>query len=304
MEIAIIALQQTLVMFLLIAIGYTLYKTKKITKEGSRDMAAPLLHIILPCVIVKSFCTEYSVEKSNHLLISFVLSIVCLGISMLISRLFFKKRSIDQFGAAFSNAGFMGIPLIQAILGESVVIFAAPFIAVLNILQWTYGVFVLTGKKEAVSLKKILTNPVLISLVIGIICFCSQVTLPKIVSTTITYVAGMNAPIAMIVLGVYLAQANIKELFTESVLYINAAVRLIVIPLVTIAILTFLPANLKMAKFALLIVASAPVGSNVAVYAQLNGMDYTYASKTVCMSTLLSIATMPLIMFVAQSIWG
>ena len=218
MEIAIIALQQTLVMFLLIAIGYTLYKTKKITKEGSRDMAATLLHIILPCVIVKSFCTEYSVEKSNHLLISFVLSVVCLGISMLISRLFFKKRSIDQFGAAFSNAGFMGIPLIH--------------------------------------------------------------------------------------LGVYLAQANIKELFTESVLYINAAVRLIVIPLVTIAILTFLPANLKMAKFALLIVASAPVGSNVAVYAQLNGMDYTYASKTVCMSTLLSIATMPLIMFVAQSIWG
>ncbi len=304
MEIAIIALQQTLVMFLLIAIGYTLYKTKKITKEGSRDMAATLLHIILPCVIVKSFCTEYSVEKSNHLLISFVLSVVCLGISMLISRLFFKKRSIDQFGAAFSNAGFMGIPLIQAILGETAVIFAAPFIAVLNILQWTYGVFVLTGKKEAVSLKKILTNPVLISLVIGIICFYSQVTLPKIVSTTITYVAGMNAPIAMIVLGVYLAQANIKELFTESVLYINAAVRLIVIPLVTIAILTFLPANLKMAKFALLIVASAPVGSNVAVYAQLNGMDYTYASKTVCMSTLLSIATMPLIMFVAQSIWG
>ena len=92
MEIAIIALQQTLVMFLLIAIGYTLYKTKKITKEGSRDMAATLLHIILPCVIVKSFCTEYSVEKSNHLLISFVLSVVCLGISMLISRLFFKKR--------------------------------------------------------------------------------------------------------------------------------------------------------------------------------------------------------------------
>ena len=91
MEIAIIALQQTLVMFLLIAIGYTLYKTKKITKEGSRDMAATLLHIILPCVIVKSFCTEYSVEKSNHLLISFVLSVVCLGISMLISRLFFLK---------------------------------------------------------------------------------------------------------------------------------------------------------------------------------------------------------------------
>ena len=107
----------------------------------------------------------------------------------------------------------------------------------------------------------------------------------------------------MVVLGVYLAQTDLKSLFADKMLYLNSAVRLLAIPMVTLALFCLLPASLQEARMALLIVASAPVGSNVAVYAQLNHLDYTYASKSVCLSTLFSILTMPLMIALAGLLW-
>ncbi len=303
METARIALNQTAVMFLLAAVGWCLFKTGKITQKGSKELAGILLYVILPCVIIKAFCTEYTPEKCSHLLWSFVLSVVCLFISMIIAQVFFHKRPIDNFGAAFSNAGFMGIPLIKALLGDEAVIFAAPFIALLNIFQWTYGVVVMTGKKDSIQPKKLLTNPILISLLAGLICFFGRLSLPTVIDVTLAHISGMNAPAAMIILGVYLAQTDIKSLFTDKMLYWNSIVRLMVIPVVTLFLLAVLPSSMGMAKMALLAVASAPVGSNVAVYAQVNGLDYTYACKTVCLSTIFSIVSMPFILLLANGIW-
>ena len=303
MDLTLIALKQTAVMFLLMAIGWLLFKGGKITKEGSRDLANMLLYVILPCAIVNAFCTEYTEEKSLHLLYAFGLGLAALVLPILISRLIFRKRPIDHFGAAFSNAGFMGLPMIQAVLGTGAVIYSAPFIALLNLFQWTYGVAVLTGKKDGLKAKKLVTNPILISLVVGLLCFYRKMQLPVVLSITVSSVAALNSPVAMVVLGVYLAQTDLKSLFADKMLYLNSAVRLLAIPLVTLALFCLLPASLQEARMALLIVASAPVGSNVAVYAQLNHLDYTYASKSVCLSTLFSILTMPLMIALAGLLW-
>lgn len=299
MELTLIALRQTLVMFLFMMTGYLLYKGKKITGEGSRSLANILLYVILPCAIINAFCSGYTPEKSVKLLYAFLVGALPLGIAMLVSFVIFRKRPVDNFGAAFSNAGFMGIPMIQAVLGTGAVIYAAPFIALLNFLQWTYGAWVLTGKTDHLSPKKVLTNPILLSLVLGLIIFYGRITLPQVVGTAVSSVAGMNSPVAMMILGVYLAQTDIGSLFTSGHLYANTAVRLVLIPLLTLAILYLLPDALQEAKTALLIVAAAPVGSNVAVYAQLYKKDYSYASKSVCLSTLFSILTMPLLIWLA-----
>ena len=197
----------------------------------------------------------------------------------------------------------MGLPLIQALLGSEAVIYSAPFIALLNFLQWTYGVSVLTGQKGGLTLRKTVTNPILLSLAAGLACFYLRITLPGVLSTTVSSVAAMNSPAAMIILGVYLAQTDLRSLFTAPRLYANAAVRLLLIPGLTLALFGLLPASLREARLALLIAASAPVGANVAVYAQLNHLDYTYASKSVCLSTLLSIGTLPLVIALAGLLW-
>lgn len=298
-----IALRQTAVMFLLMGIGWALCRGGKISRDGSRELANLLLYVILPSAILNAFCTEYTVEKSRRLLCAFGLSLAALLLAVLVSRLIFRRYPIDHFGAAFSNAGFMGLPLIQALLGSEAVIYSAPFIALLNFLQWTYGVSVLTGQKGGLTLRKTVTNPILLSLAAGLACFYLRITLPGVLSTTVSSVAAMNSPAAMIILGVYLAQTDLRSLFTAPRLYANAAVRLLLIPGLTLAMFGLLPASLWEARLALLIAASAPVGANVAVYAQLNRLDYTYASKSVCLSTLLSIGTLPLVIALAGLLW-
>lgn len=112
-------------------------------------------------------------------------------------------------------------------------------------------------------------------------------------------IASMNGPLAMIVLGIYLAQIPLKELFTEKIVYKCTFVRLVLIPVLSIALM-MIPKKYRMVKLAVLIAASAPVGSNVAIFAQLYHKDYTRAVKEVCMSTLLCIIIMPVIIGIAQ----
>ena len=195
MEFALIALRQTAVMFLLMGIGWALYRGGKVSRDGSKDLANLLLYVILPCAILHAFCTEYTAEKSRRLFYAFWLSLAALLLAVLVSRLIFRRRPIDHFGAAFSNAGFMGLPMIQAVLGSEAVIYSAPFIALLNFFQWTYGVSVLTGQKGGLTPRKIVTNPILLSLIAGLACFYLRLSLPAVLSAAVSSVAAMNSPV-------------------------------------------------------------------------------------------------------------
>jgi predicted permease len=291
-------------MFLLMGIGYVLYKKNLITQQGSKDMGTILLYVISPCIIMKSFLTEATAEKAKGLALSFLVAAIALLLSTFVSRFVFgQKHRIEHFGTAYSNAGFIGIPLVQATIGNEAVFYISAFIAILNILQWTYGVSVITGSKDSLNIKNIIKNPVVISLLLGILLFIIQPPIPFIIDGTLDFIGNMNAPLAMIVLGVYLAQADFVSMFTEKVLYKSSIIRLVVIPLLTIALISLMPAQYNMIKFSILIVASGPVGANVAVFAQLNNLNYSHAVKLVCLSTILSIITMPIMIALAASVW-
>lgn len=304
MSLVLILLKQIIVMFILMSIGYSLFKTKKITLEGNRELGMVLIYVILPASIIRSYITSFSMERVVGLFISFTAAIVSLFISVMVSRLAFgNKRKIEHFGTAFSNAGFMGIPLVKAVVGDEAVFYIAAFIALLNFLQWTYGVVVMSGKKDAVSIKKVITNPVIISLTIGVALFLTQIPVNTIFVDVLTLVGNMTAPVAMITLGVYLAQIKWRELFTEKWAYYSMLLRLFIIPILTIGVLSLIPAAYRDIKLAILIAAAAPVGSNVAIFAQLNGLNYKTAVTSVCLSTICSIVSMPIIVGVAGLIW-
>ena len=304
MEIAAILLRQIVIMFLFMMIGAWLYRTDKLTKAGSKDLGNVLIYVIMPCVVLNAYMTEFSRERLTGLLWAFGLSVAALLLAMLVSHVIFKKHPIENFGTAFSNAGFMGIPLVSAVLGTEAVFYTSAFVALLNILQWTYGVFVITRDRKQISVNKILTNPVLISLAAGIVLFLLPIELPGVLTGTVSSIAAMNAPVAMISLGTYLAQTRLKELFTDKTAYLSTLVRLLVIPLLTLALLWLVPAEYMSLKLAVLIVAITPVGSNVAIFAQIHNQNYTQAVKSVCLSTLCSIVTMPLLVALARMVWG
>lgn len=300
MQNAATIIQQILTMFLYMAAGYCLFRSKLVSKEGSVGFAHTLIYLILPCAILQSFFTERTAETASALGVSFLWGILVLVLAMVVSALLFRNRPIDNFGGAFSNAGFMGIPLITSMLGQECVFYVAGMIAFLNILQWFYGQSILSGKKEPLSVRVILKNPLVIALLLGLAAFLTGFRPPALVSRCIASVSAMNGPVAMIILGFYLAQTNLRSLFGKASTYLVSAVRLLLIPLLTLLLLAVVPGVSADIKLALLLAASAPIGANVAVYAQKLGKDYVYAVETVCLSTLFSLISLPAIIVLAE----
>ncbi len=303
MDIVLLLLKQNLVMAVYLIIGYFLFKKKLVGREGSADIGRMLLYIVMPVAVLKSYITEFSIEKLEGLAVSFIIAALSLLLSIIVSRIAFsKEQGVERFGTAFSNAGFIGIPLVQMTLGSEAVFYVSSFVALLNILQWTYGIFTMAGDRSAISFKKIRTNPIVLSFIAGLVLFFLPISLPESINSIVVTIASMNGPLAMIVLGVYLAQIPLQSIFTDKTAYKCSLFRLVVIPVLTIILMMVFPSKYLTVKLTVLIAAAAPAGSNVAVFAQLYGKDYTAAVKEVCLSTLLCIVTMPIIIGIANYI--
>lgn len=300
MRTAFTFLNQTILMFLLAGIGFLLFKVGKITKEGSKTIGNILIFLVLPGVIVNSFLVERTAERMKGLILSAVLAAVILSVSIFVSRVFFRHDPVASFAGAFSNPGFFGVPLIAASLTEGAVFYIASFIAFLNLLQWSYGVAVMTGKRGKITPRRLLTAPFFIAIVIGVVLFLTRIPLPELLVRALHHVTALNTPLAMFIVGVYLAQTNLTEMLMKKQIYKICLVRLVIIPLITMAVLMVVPQAFYELKMALLIAAACPVGTNVAIYAQLHDQDYPYAVETVVVSTILSIVTIPVIMSVAE----
>ena len=304
MDTVLTLVKQTVTMFLLAGVGFAMFKSGKITKEGSKSIGNILIYGSLPCVLISSFFIEKTQEHMIGLAISAALGFLLVLMSILVGILCFREDAIAKFAAAFSNPGFFGIPLILASLGSGCVFYVAGFIACVNLGQWTYGVAVMTGQKGGFSFKRLVTAPFAIAIAIGLAIFLTGIEVPGILKNSITAIKELNTPLAMFTVGIYLAQTDLKNMFFKKSLYTISLVRLLVIPALAILLLWPLPASMLDMKIALFIAAACPVGSNIAVYAQLHNQDYAYSVETVIISTILAIVTMPIMVSLAQMVWA
>lgn len=305
MEMAFVILKQMLVMALYMTAGYILFKKGKLTLEGSRILANLLVWLIVPAMLIRAFCVECTAEKLSMLGQSFILAAVAMLFTIGFASLFFRKNGVECFAVAFSNAGFIGIPLVTSALGEYAVFYICGMLVFVNCLQWGWGVPTIKGERMSFSLRSFIANPFIIASIIGIFLFLTGLgtKLPGVVNTAIKGVADLNAPLAMMVLGVYLARTKLSELFTTKRLYFISVMRMWVIPVITMLLFCLFPIANEI-RIAVLITASSPVGANVAVYAQMFDGDYPYACQMVTCSTLLSIVMMPLFIALATLVFG
>ena len=223
----IILVKQILQMFLLAGIGFLLFKGGKITLEGSKTLGNILIFGSLPAVIINGFRIERTAEHVSGLLWSALAALIVVMLSILISHFVFRKDGVAAFATSFANPGFFGIPLIVASLGQGAVFYAAPFIAFLNIGQWTYGVSRLNGQPvlQGFQPKKLIKAPFVIAILVGIFLFVTQIKLPEILSSCLSSVAALNTPLAMFTVGVYLAQTDLKKMLGRRSLYLISALR-------------------------------------------------------------------------------
>ena len=296
-----ILLQQTIIMFALMLLGLLLSRRGMITEQGSRDLSNVLLYAVIPCVILRSYMSEFSTEKLRAMGLSALIAVIAFAASIAVAYLTCGTRHrIENFAVAFGNAGFIGIPLVTAVFGPEAAFYVVSFSTFANLLQWTYGIVIISDKKETMNLRMVFVNPVFISMVIGIALFVLQPTLPTVVTGTIGYIADGNTVLAMIILGYYLSKVQLRGLFADVRLYLFSALRLLVVPAVTI--LVFLPFPFARGEITLitLIAAATPIASSTAIFAQKFDQDYRRAVSYVCLSTILSVATLPLVMLFAE----
>ncbi|MCI6320722.1 MAG: AEC family transporter [Clostridiales bacterium] len=298
----LILLRQIAIMALLMAVGIYLSRKGFLSPQGTKDLGAILLRIIIPCVIVKSYITTYSRERLLELALSAGLALVAFILAMGIAYLVYgKRRRIENFASAFCNAGFIGIPLAQAVIGDEGVFYMAASVALLNLFQWTYGVYIMTDRRDSISAKTIAKNPVVIAIVIGIALFLSRLPVPGIVTSTLGYIAGMNTPVAMILMGTYMAKLPWRKLLDKRA-YGCVLFRLVIIPAVVLLVFWALPISNQNVALAAYLAAATPVGANICVFAQQYDCDYEFSVVTVCLSTVLSIVTVPLMVSLAQMV--
>ena len=293
------------VILILIVIGYFTVKKGMFTKESVGSITSFLLYIVTPCLIVSSFLSAESGKLDGWtLLLAAVLPALSIVISIALSYLFFRKepsgrRRVLRFSMIFCNVGFMGIPLVEGIVGSEGVLYGSFFIAVFNIFCWTYGYVMMGGGK--VRLKALLLNPGVIGLVIGLPLYLLDVPVPALFVEPVELISALNTPLAMIVVGGYIAQVKLRAFVSDLAVYKMAVLRLVVAPLLYLALVWLLRPD-ETLLMSTVIQAATPVAANCVLFAVQYDSDAELASKSVAVSTALSVVTIPLLTVLVQAL--
>ncbi len=293
------------VILLLIVSGYFTVKKGMFTKESLGSITSFLLYIVTPCLLVSSFLSAEPGKLDGWtMLLAVVLPALSIVISIAVSYLFFRReplgrRRVLRFSTVFCNVGFMGIPLVEGIVGSEGVLYGSFFIAVFNIFCWTYGYVMMGGGK--VRLKALLLNPGIIGIAIGLPLYLLNVPVPALIERPVELLSALNTPLAMIVVGGYIAQVKLRAFVSDLAVYKMAVLRLVVAPLLYLALVWLLRPD-ETLLMSTVIQAATPVAANCVLFAVQFGSDAELASKSVAVSTALSVVTIPLLTVLVQAL--
>lgn len=304
---ALAAAKQVGILYILVAIGFIAEKTDVFSRDTAKKANKLLFTIITPFVIINSFLSmDYTPQKAKGLALAVLFAFLMHIVAIVLDIPFFNKTEdgcVYKFASVYGNVGYMALPLAEAILGEQGVFYCSAGVIAHNVMAFTHGVWLMTkdssGKKF--DFKRIIVNPGVISVIIGLPLFLFSVNLPDILSVPINYVASLNTPLAMLILGTYIANADLKTLFSKKEQYLSSLIKLILNPAVMLLIFKLFNIDPVIAA-ACTISASAPSANNTVMFAAMYDKNTEKASKCVAFSDLISIITMPVMIAISQTL--
>lgn len=300
MELAIITAKQVIVLFCLIFAGFACVKAGAVKMEAKKAFSDLLIYLVVPAMVINSYLTEFDPEILQNLLQSFGLSVILLGLGLGITILLTikgkekKNTPIMRFACIFSNAAYMGFPLIQALFGAEGLLYASAYVTVFNILLWTVGYAIVSGKaspKEV--LHSICTTPVLWSVLIGLILYLGRIQLPELIRQPIQLVGNMNTPLSMVITGMMIAGSRPDKLFRNKEIFRIILIRMVLIPVASFLVFALLGVK-GMAAEVVLLLEACPCAAITSVFAVQFGYDEDLAAGAVVITTFISILVLPL----------
>ncbi len=296
--------QQVVVLFILIAVGALLTKVNIVKEQGVRVMTDIVLYAVTPCVIINAFQRAYEPSMLKGLLITLLCAFCVMLFSVGLAQLLYRKKSVDRravlkFTVVFSNCGFMALPLQESILGADGVFYGAAYISVFNIFMWTYGLITMSGKREKKEIFKAILNPGVIGTLIGVLLFVLRVTLPEVIHSPIRFLAALNTPVPMLIIGFYLASSHLGKVLREKEAYLAMALRLVLIPAAALLVMKLIGLD-KTVITAVVIAAASPVAAFTTMMASKYHRDTELSAGVVSLSALFSLVTLPSVVGLTQ----
>lgn len=312
-------------LFILIAVGFACQRIRMLTEEVNKKLADIVMYLVTPCVIINAFAaTVYEREELLQILrnigIVAIIAVIAHVVMILAVTVIFRfqnenRRRIMRFAGVFSNAGFIALPLAQALIDTDTchegALYAAVYLAVFNIALWTWGLIDMSGEKEGIRFKKILLNPGIIGVTVGLILFTSPlywnlggtagIRLPGVLLSAFSAMAALNLPLPMFMVGYYLAKADLLAAFQDKWSYLCIVLRLLIFPLAALGIMYLcgIRGNVLIVS---VLGTSAPVGATATMFSAKFGRDAELSVRLVSLSTILSLITMPLIVGLTKMI--
>lgn len=294
-----------LTLFLLMSVGFIFGRLGLLSTQTISQMSRILLYVVTPCIMFTSFEVERTPE-SQALLFSSMFAMVAAYVAYaVLSLLLYPRegeahRGIMRYASVYGNAGFMGLPLIQSVLGEEAMMVAVVGLAVFNIFSWTQGRALIGGRKE-LSPKKLPTNPGILGFVGGLILFLTGWRFPGPVDSAVRYLGSLNTPLAMVVIGGQMAQTDLLGVFRTKKLYLVSAVKLLAVPVLTGLLLLPFRSDARI-YMAAVILGGCPTAGSTGLFAQSMDKDPSLAAQQTTLSTLLCVATLPLLAVLASAV--
>ena len=300
------ATTQVVILYLLVLVGFVLDKAKLFSSSTAGHLIDMLLYVVTPCVLVNSFLEMEPTESHiKSFFLSFGLMFLTHIIAIVLSLPFFRRQDswnpIFKYASIYGNVGFMALPLAQAILGPEGVFYCANGYIVFNVITFIHGIKLMAGKHYHMNWRKLVFNPGVISVLIGLPLFLFNINLPTVVAKPIEYLGNLNAPLGMLIFGTYLAHTDLKTIFREKRIYLVALLKLIVLPAVCIGLYRLFGVRGTL-LIACCITACVPSGNNTFMFASKFHKDVGVGSKTVALVSAFSMVTMPLMIAAAQAL--
>jgi predicted permease len=299
-----VTLSTVMVMLFYCVPGYALVRSGKIPQQAIASFAVFLIFVCSPFQTLYAMQQiEYSPYMLKYMLLSLILGLALMGGMLGLVYLLLSRRQAEVpyricvCAAAMGNIGFMGLPLIQALMPEypQMQAFASMFFLAMNIIMWSLVSFIMTRDRRYISLKKALINPSGVATLIGFILLFARVRLTGQLGGMVELLGRMATPVCMVILGMRLALVPVKPMFTSKLQYLAIALKLLAFPLLTLALVRLLPVERDYVR-GVYILACAPVGNLVLSFSELLGEGQDVAANVVLLSTLLSLFTIPVMM--------
>ena len=289
-------------MFLCAVCGIIM-KRRKILPDNAREVLTDLvMNLILPASIIHSFEVEFNMSVLRKFAIILIIAAAAQVISMVCANLFWNRqpenlKAVFQYGTQVSNAGFLGLPVTEGVLGAEGLMYASVFLIPQRIVMWTAGIAYFTRSTDwKGTFKKLAKNPCIVAVYIGFFLMLTQFKLPVMVESTLVKLAACTTPLTSILIGIMVADVDYRDLVSP-MMFVLVFVRQLLLPGLVFLGCTLLHIDPLLTGVSVLLVGM-PVGSTSPILAAKYGGDYVFAGKCVILSTVLSLFTIPLWCFI------